>query len=64
MDGYRFVGTLLYSLDHGDPYPIGIPPDSQEEIRAAWQYDPIGNPGEFTTKTAVGFSPVLPLTQA
>jgi len=48
----REVGTLLFSLDHGDPFPIAIPPDSMEEIRAAWQ----ALPGQYVTKTAQGYN--------
>jgi hypothetical protein len=54
-DNLTLTGTLLFSLDHGDPFPIGIAPDSSEEVRAAWQ----SLPGQYVTKTALGFNMLL-----
>jgi hypothetical protein len=52
----QLVGTLLFSLDQGDPFPIGSPTASMEEIRAAWQV----LPGQYVTKTAQGFNMFFP----
>jgi len=50
-------GCFLYSLDHGDPFPVGIAPDSQEEVRVAV---PGVNPGDWITATALGHTMLLP----
>ena len=50
------VGCFLFSLDHGDPFPVGINPDSQEEVRVAV---PGLNPGEWITATALGHTMFL-----
>lgn len=49
------VGSILFSLDHGDPFPKYIAPDSTEEIRVAWQQ----LPQQYATKTAIGFNMFL-----
>ncbi len=49
-------GCFLFSLDHGDPSPVGIMPDSQEEVRVAV---PGLNPGEWITATALGHTMLL-----
>ena len=48
------TGSLLYSLDHGDPFPKYLPPDSAEEIRVAY----LSN-SQWVTKTALGFNMFL-----
>jgi len=50
------TGTFVFSLDHGDPFPVGIAPDSQEEVRVA---QPGVNPGDWITKTALGCNLLL-----
>jgi len=49
-------GTFLFSLDHGDPFPVGIAPDGIEEVRVA---EPGANPGDWITKTALGCNMLL-----
>jgi len=51
------TGCFIFSLDHGDPFPVGIMPDSQEEVRVAV---PGLNPGEWLTATALGHTMLLP----
>ena len=42
--GFAFTGHLLYSLDDGDPFPIGVSPDRDQEV---WVAPPPNGTGVF-----------------
>lgn len=50
----HLAGPLLFSLNDGDPYPVGVAPDRTTEIQVARPVT--GFPGQYVVSTATGYN--------